>query len=185
VRVLGLDLSLTSTGVADICDGRTQVSRVRSTGRNGDSLGARQQRLARIVADLSTWWDANTIRPDLVVIEGPSLGQARQGGQHDRAGLWWLTVDHLMSVGLPVAEVPPALRAKYATGKGNAAKEAVLLDVARRYPDIAVDGNDTADALILAAMGARHLGAPIDYRPQTHLVAMHAVRWPTTEGTTP
>ena len=57
--------------------------------------------------------------------------------------------------------IPPASLKMYATGKGNASKDAVLAAAIRRYPDVEFDGNDAADALILAAMGADHLGFPL------------------------
>ena len=42
-----------------------------------------------------------------------------------------------------------------------------------------VTNNNEADALVLAAMGADHLGAPLVDLPQTHRAALDAVQWPT------
>ncbi len=175
MRVVGVDLSLTSTGVCVIDYTGVHLARIRSTGRKDASLYDRYERLDRLVCDIETW----TCSADLVVMEGPSYGQHRQGGQHDRAGLWWLVaLNAICNVG-NLAEVPPATRSKYATGKGNAPKDHVLASVVRRYPDVTVDGNDTADALVLAAMGARALGQPIETSlPQANLAAMDAVAWP-------
>ncbi len=188
MKVVGLDLSLTSTGVAVINDGDIALRRIRSKGTKTATLAERRDRLARIADEVPM------LDIDLVVIEGPSYGQHRQGGQHDRAGLWWLLVDmYLTAINDPetgeptrVAEVPPAVRSKYATGKGNAPKDHVLASVVRRYPDVTVDGNDTADALVLAAMGARALGQPIETSlPAAHLAAMDAVAWPDLAEATP
>ncbi|WP_344250995.1 hypothetical protein, partial [Isoptericola hypogeus] len=93
-------------------------------------------------------------------------------------GLWWLMVHRLLRNDYPVAVVAPPARAKYATGAGNAAKDKVLAAVVRRYPNVEVTGNDEADALVLAAMGARRLGHAIDDLPKNHLVAMEKVAWP-------
>src|SRR5690606_27950883 len=140
-----------------------------------NNLWHRAQRLQRITGAV-----LNAVgTPDLVVVEGPSHGHARQGGQHDRAGLWWLIVEALAAVQeVPVAEVPPATLKRYATGKGNADKDSVLLAVARRWPHVEIVGNDTADALALAAMGADHLGQPIAAMPATHRAALDKVDWP-------
>ena len=73
--------------------------------------------------------------------------------------------------GHPVAEVAPALLKKYATGKGNAAKDEVLASVVRRYPQVDISGNDISDALVLAAMGARQLRTPIE-------TSMPVATWP-------
>lgn len=172
--VVGLDLSLTSTGWARVTDaGTITTGRIQSKGAKSATLAERQARLLDLTAQIvGAAWSA-----DLVVIEGPSFGQHRQSGQHDRAGLWWLVVHQLVSV-TQVVEVPPASRSKYATGKGNAAKDTVLLAVARRFPTVDITGNDEADALVLAAMGARHLGTPIDDMPLTHTTAMAKVAWP-------
>ena len=100
---------------------------------SGATLTNRLMRLRTIVREVDRWalmLDSADTRADLVVIEAPSLGQARQGGTLDRHGLWWLILDRLYTLDIPVVAVTPAARAKYATGKGNAAKDAVLLAVA-------------------------------------------------------
>lgn len=180
--VVGLDLSLTSTGIARTYADNplgpdTIVDRVTSTGKETATLLERDTRLTALRKHIT----ALALPADLAVVEGPSYA-SKNGKQHDRSGLWWAVVRNLMMNGVPVVEVPPSSRMKYATGKGNAAKDAVLAAVVRRYPDVEVTGNDEADALVLAAMGARHLGHPIDDLPKTHLAAMDAVRWPARTG---
>ena len=179
-RITGLDLSLASTGIARIVDGRGHVDRVRSAGHNGDTLGARQHRLHAIASTVC----ARARLSDLVVIESPAYSRT-QGAAHDRSGLWWLIVNHLIRHHVPVAEVPPSVRAKFATGRGNAGKDEVLAAVIKRYPDVDVTGNDEADALTLAAMGALHLGVPLTgaipvTADQARIVAVQ--RWPERVG---
>lgn len=179
-QIIGLDLSLTSTGVAVVNHSPTfgttaAVDSIQSKGKATATLTDRSTRLRGLVGKITD----HARNADLIVIEGPSFGQARQGGQHDRAGLWWLTVARLTGLGLTVVEVAPATRAKYATGKGNAGKDAVLAAVVRRYADVDVTGNDEADALVLAAMGARWAGHPIDDPlPALQLAAMAKPQWP-------
>lgn len=186
VRVIGIDLSLTSTGVAIIADDGITVTRVTSkppttprhprTGKpTPPTLHQRRQRLIIIVHEIHQLVCAGN--PHLVVIEQPAYSK-NAGSTHDRSGLWWLVVNEISLSGYQVVEVTPSARAKYATGKGNAGKDDVLAAVVRRYPHVETRGNDEADALVLAAMGARHLGAPIDDLPLTHVVAMSGVRWP-------
>lgn len=177
--VVGLDLSLTSTGIARIwidhdpaAPPHTLVDRVTSTGKEDATVMQRHNRLMRLRKQISSL----ALPADLAVIEAPAYSRTA-GHQHDRSGLWWAVVRNLFMNDVPVVEVPPTTRARYACGKA-AKKDAVLAAVVRRYPDVEVTGNDEADALILAAMGARHLGSPIDDLPKTHLAAMDAVRWP-------
>lgn len=175
-NVVGLDLSLTSTGVAIVTGGAVALQRVRSTGKKVDDLSTRWVRIRQLVNDV----EHHCKGADLVVIEQPAFSR-QVGHMHDRSGFWWLVVDRLRFAGVPVAEVSPTTLKKYAIGKGggsDSGKDAVLAAVIRRYPDVNVTGNDEADALVLAAMGSRHAGQPIDDMPKTHLAAMDAVRWP-------
>lgn len=170
--VTGVDLSLTSTGVCRI-DGfgnpaLVSTWRLKSAGGKHDSVAERADRIVDLAERVLRCVGAD----DLVVIEGPSLGQSRQGGEHLRAGLWWWLVGTLNLQGRQVVEVSPAQVKKYATGKGSAGKDEVLAAVVRRYLDVPVAGNDVADALVLAAIGRRLLGEPIEASlPQANLTA--------------
>jgi len=180
--VAGVDLSMTSTGVAlvNLARGETTVHRIKSAGSKGDSLNQRHARLSGIVRQIVELTDG----AGLVAIEGPSYG-SKSPNSHDRSGLWWLLQDDVrLSSDVPIVEIPPTTRAKYATGKGNAGKDDVLLAVDRRYGDLVkVTGNDEADALVLAAMGCRYLGFPIDDPlPKLNLAAMTGVAWPLKEA---
>lgn len=176
MKVVGLDLSLTSTGIAYVYpSGRGVTARVTSKGKAGATLDQRYARLQHIASSVTELIRGDL---DLVVIEAPAMSRTT-GHQHDRSGLWWLVVSWLRGHSIPVAEVAPTARAKYATGRGNAAKDDVLSAVIRRYPHVDVNGNDEADALILAAMGARWLGQPLELGlsiPQ--ISAMDKVAWP-------
>lgn len=178
--VIGIDPSLTGTGVAtvdtlDFADRRVQT--IKSAGKEDATLAQRRERLREIVS--RACGPVAYLSDLLVVIEGPSLGQKPQRGTFDRWGLWWLIVDELRAYGVPVAGVAPSALKQYATGKGNAGKSEVLLAVARRYPDIDVSNDNEADALCLAAMGARHVGRPLeDALPARNIAALNSVKWP-------
>jgi len=180
MRIVGLDLSLTATGIA-VLDDRDGI-RVSAVG----SKGAKDATIAQRVARLDDLERAIINRlgndVDLVVIEAPSFGQMRQSGEHLRAGLWWRLVSLIENTIAPVAEVPPATLKKYATGKGNATKDAVLLATARRFPTVDVTTNDEADALWLCAAGAQVFNQPIVDVPLVHLEALDKVVWPHLEG---
>ena len=196
MRIIGLDLSLTATGIATIDGDTIDVSTVRSSGAKDASLSDRASRINRLVDQIvalsmpesrsSRIWRetgrrlgvvVGAPRPDLVVIEQPAFSRTT-GHHHDRSGLWWQTVTTLLEYGVPVVEVTPSGLKKYATGKGNADKDTVLLAVARRFPDVEIRNNNEADALVLAAMGADHLGCPIGDMPAVNRAALDAVRWP-------
>lgn len=184
---MGLDLSLTSTGVAWSRGGEiVQVERVRTSGSRDATLPQRRdrlngilQRLHRIIIDGD---------PELVVVEAPSFG-SQHGSAHDRSGLWWLVMDMLCDLTqYRVATVSPQGRAKYATGKGRADKQEVFDAVCSTYGHFSPvrkvqrlgwrQGNDMADAVLLAAMGSRRLGHPIEQVSEAQYQAYIAADWP-------
>lgn len=185
LEVAGVDLSMTSTGVTRLCwedDGTLWPFQrlVTSAGKDTDTPAQRRTRLRKI-ADTVTGLVTDA---HLVVIEGLAFAAA---GKHAAAGvgLWWLTYDALLEdqPHRDIAIVTPAHRMTYAVGKGGgptAAKDRVLAAVLRRYPQHwDIDGNDLADSTLLAAMGARHLGRPVEESlPLTHIEAMTKVLWP-------
>lgn len=182
MRVIGLDLSLTSTGIALIENGRlTDVGNVKSKGRKTDTYADHLKRIDMIVDDVVLFWYRENL-PDLAVLESPSYG-SRFGSAHERAGLWWATYAALSVAGIPIATVAPPTRAKYITGDGRAKKDVVLAHAIEAYvrdsgPRITND--DIADATGLAAMGARHLGEPVEVRSISdgQLAAMDGAKWP-------
>jgi Holliday junction resolvasome RuvABC endonuclease subunit len=174
MNVLGIDPSLTMTGVASIVDGITTAGRIQTEPAKG--LADVDARIRYIVA--------RTLRfaPDrcLTVIERPYVpqGQGAAGQLVERAWLFGMLVDQLLLRG-PVIEVRPTLRAKYAAGNGHAKKAAVLTAIREAFPNLRVRDDNEADALALAAMGARHLGEPIDGPgSKKQLEVMAAVAWP-------
>lgn len=171
MRVIGIDPSLTATGVADATGGlHTIVSKP-----DGGTVADRARRLATI------WAHLRPLRLDgahLVVIEGPAFSRQGQAGVHLRAGLWWHIVTRLHAVGVPVAEVAPTALKKYATGKGNADKSDMRLALYKRA-GLDVSSDDEVDAWWLRQMGLVHLGDPDAVPlPQTHLAALDKVVWP-------
>lgn len=164
-RVVGVDPSLTATGIAT----RDGCSTITTKPGGWASDLHRLQFIAAAVRTVAR--DA-----DLVVIEGLAF-MSKNGKASDRAGLHWLIRDRLDAAGVRVAVVTPTARAKYATGKGNAGKDAVLIEVVRRLP-IHVADNNEADAAVLLAMGLDHLGEPLAPMPATHRAALDAVVWP-------
>lgn len=173
--VVGVDLSLTGTGIAT----PTAVRTIGSTGRKGAPLRVRHARLTdlatQVVLAVS---EAAAPRTALVVVEAPAFSRIT-GHQHDRSGLWWLTVDELLAAGHLVAEVAPTCLKRFATGKGVADKGAMVDAAARRLPHWATGGqNDAVDALWLRAMGMHRYGTPLCSVPKTHAAALDAVAWP-------
>lgn len=172
----GLDLSLTDTGIAVVdLDGSIAVQRTRSAGKMIDSLAVKARRfeqhadaIVAIVAAVEGCGD--------VVIESPAYGMAQ--GAADFGGLRWLVLTRLVAAGHRVHEINPMHVKKYATGETRADKDVVAM-VVRRYPQADVTNNNTADAVVLVAMLARHLGRTLEQGAlsQTRQDAFDKVAW--------
>lgn len=177
MRVVGLDLSLTSCGVAVVSrrvDGTTLATcaSFTSKGKRADSVADRARRIATLASEVTT----GLANPDLVVVEGQSHG-SRGGSIVDRAGLWWRVIDGLVARSVPVAVCPPKTRAKAMTGNGSADKAAVSAAVKGLWPDLQIDNGDESDALSLAHLGAVCLGWAVPTL-QRHRDALRAIEWP-------
>lgn len=171
MQYVGIDLSLTSTGIAYTRLGHwPKTELVKSKPPKMDGYGAKLGRFHAIRADIMLI--VGDGHDSHVFLEGPSYGSAGQA-THDIAGNWWLLYEMLTDWGHKVTVVPPAIVKQYATGKGNASKDAVLAAAIKRYPEIDIPGNDIADAVILMAIGRRRAGQPLeDSLPATHLRAL-------------
>ncbi|MFF1876042.1 hypothetical protein ACFVXD_45160, partial [Kitasatospora herbaricolor] len=90
LRIVGLDLSLTATGVAIIAADRARALTIRSKGKADDGLLTRSLRLHNLSLDILHV----AATADIVIIEQPAYGQTG-GSHHDRSGLWWLVMDGL------------------------------------------------------------------------------------------
>lgn len=175
--VVGLDLSLTSAGVGVM---NLHHKDFYTTAIKPPSAIATKGGIKRMNWLLTEVFHHARGASVLRVVEGPSYGNqgtGRQSGHHERAGLWWLFMYEADRIGAPVAIVPPAALKKYATGKGNAGKDEMLLATARRFEKFD-GGNDEADALWLAAMGADWSGVPLVDMPAVNRKALEAVKWP-------
>lgn len=162
-HVYGLDLSLTRTGIAGFeleyggCTVLTSVGSKTAGGHIGERV-TRVMRLAdQIVAALP--------EPGYVVVEGASYG-SQFGQKTERAGLFFMVCERLLRAGFRITEAPPAVRAKYATGNGRAEKRAVM-EAITMATGVRPGNADEADALVLAALGARSLGHVVEFDDET------------------
>ena len=170
---VGIDPSLSGTAIVAIRDSSVVICQRYPSAPAGRAVEDRWNRLQAIVGQVTEVVTALG-DPVHVLIESPAPSQTN-GHHHDRSGLWWLLVNNLRGH-CEISEAVPQVIKKYATGKGNAGKDEVLLAVAKRYPDAPITNNDEADALVLAAIAARLDGHPTELGlPKTHLDALRSL----------
>lgn len=162
---IGLDLSLTCTGVA----GTGWTDKIRTKLR-GD------ERLAHIEEEVASY-----IRSaDLVVMEGPSYGHGALAGHEDLAGLRILVRRYCYRHQIPYAVIPPSSLKLYAAGRGNATKGEIRSAVADRY-GVHTEGPgryDMADAYAALAAGLDWAGYPLAVVPDRQRRALDGAAWP-------
>jgi len=171
MRILGIDQSLTSSGLVVLDAGAIDLVETLKPGK------VRGFQRVQMILDRA---EALALDCDAVAMEGPAMhaqGRALTG----LFGLYGCLTQRLWQVGREPWIVSPTARARYATGKGNAGKDLVLASVIRRYDDERILGNDVADALVIAALIARRLGEPLEvegHLPKTCLEALEKVQAP-------
>lgn len=182
--VVGVDPSLTGTGIASSTGWVEVIGYKKQRAKDPGITQLPHDERIRAMRKLAHQVLESVHLPNLAVIELPAVSRSG-GGAHERGWFWWHLYSELTRYEVPVALMAPNARALYATGKGNAAKGAVIDAVTRRFPDWATEGNDNAaDAVTLMAAGRDWLGHPITDMPKTHRAALDKATWPTLPGAT-
>ena len=152
--MIGLDLSLSSTGVA--VPGRTFT--IEGKGRGPERLSGFRRALLR------TFKDADV---DLLVLEGYAF-QKSDAGARSIAELGGVARLLAYDLGIPYVEVPPSTLKLFATGNGGpkTTKDVMLAAAQRDDPFFAGKTYDEADAHWLRQVGLVIVGKrkPTDYQ---------------------
>lgn len=173
-RVIGLDLSLTATGLA-VWDGMADPQIRLHTITPPAKVGRGQRRIYYLRVAIQ---HACTPKPDLVVIEDLPMVHGTGATPLRLAELHGVVKHQLWSTGITYTTMTATQLKKYILGKGSGpgtGKDAVLLETARKYGAVTnIGDNNQADALVLVAAACDHYGVPIG----THRRATASVTWP-------
>lgn len=161
-RIVGLDLSPTSTGIAHV-DGTTEI--VKPKGHGFDRVNEILDAVTRAIG----------ASPELVMIERPVIVASHINSARETIGLNEIVRWTLWNIGTPYLDVSPNTLKVYATGDGRAGKYAVLQAADHRlgYRGLC---DDEADALWLRALGWGLLDIPLLALPLTHTRALATLR---------
>lgn len=159
MNIVGLDLSLTATGIA------TDAGLFTVTTKSTDPMGKR-------LTNLRTEASEHIKHAHLLVIEGLYVGQinntiklAKVHAAFEMLAWVWST---------PIAFIPPATLKKFATGKGTGDKRDMSVEAFKRF---GVEGKDDnqIDAFWLRFAGQIHYGDTLEDWPKDRVAALHAV----------
>lgn len=162
---VGLDLSLTSTGYS--CGDNQKVLNTKTRG---------PERLFIISTLLLE--ELQSVENPIVLIEGYSFA-SRNSQAHSIGELGGVVRVMLWSNKIPYVEIPPTVRAKFATGKGNASKGEVVSAISARTGIVwsGSGADDLCDAWILEECGLLKLGRPRFEWPVLNKSALDKVDW--------
>lgn len=184
---VGLDVSLTGTGVAVIEAGKPPRVGVFRSRPKGPELEQRARRVMDLVGEVMgfvmTDWDSEG--DYRVAIEEPLPGNKTEqaGNAWDRAYLWWTLASRFIGVN-PLSQVNPSTLKTFGFLRGSApagadGKALMMARAAQDFPGVDFIDNNGCDALFLAEMVHAH------YEPDTALIpllvprvkALKAVHW--------
>jgi crossover junction endodeoxyribonuclease RuvC len=170
MNILGLDLSLTSTGYSV-----HEQTGIFSTKEKG------AKRLSVITEMVVDFCLKNNI--ECVVIEGYSFA-SRNSQAHSIGEMGGCVRMRLWENKIPFIEVPPTSRAKFATGKGNAGKTEVISSISSKTGKVFLGSgaDDMCDAWVLREMALAHLKISQYNWPQVNLSALEKIDWSPLEG---
>lgn len=199
--VVGLDISLTATGLA-WSDGQTMTH-----GRDGltnprvhiQERGRQLMDLALDLGSLALYRGLGASepiggphpRPVLAVVENIPTG-GRQGAdvQVERCYLWLAVINLLWRCGIPALEVTPTQIKKYGCGLGSANKRETVAGIKQWFPAwevrktgkrgnvLTTDDDNKADAVGAMAIGRDLLGAPLVELPPKHRDVLKSLELP-------
>jgi len=170
-RVIGLDLSLTATGIA-YADGTTAT--VKTAAKTGDHRLLNIAEAIRWAAGEGAGPMGGDARPTLAVLEDlpkHAMAAGITGMVHGVARAV------LLDAGIPYALVAPATLKAYATGRGAGDKTPMAMAAYKRAGVEFADDNQ-CDAWWLRAAGLDHLGAPLFDLPRVQRDRLLKARWP-------
>ncbi|MFA5355083.1 MAG: crossover junction endodeoxyribonuclease RuvC [Thermodesulfovibrionales bacterium] len=148
--VLGLDLSLTSTGVIllDRDGGIVRQETVR-TKPNGNRPPDEINRLNGIVDRIFD----GVNRKNVLLCAVEQVAFSRNMSSHSSlVALNYFVRKRLMELGIPFILISPTSAKKFASGDGKAQKDMMLLETYRRW-GVAFDSSDLCDAYVMARIG--------------------------------
>jgi len=148
---IGLDLSLSGTGVVVLNDGKIVVEKlIKSKPTKNKTYKEEIERILTIKMEIVKI--VELYEPQLVLIEGMAFMARNTTALVQLAGLNYLIREYLFQYNIPFAIVAPTSVKKFITGNGAAKKDVMLMEVYKKY-DIAFVDDNLADAFSLAKIG--------------------------------
>ena len=165
MKLLGLDLSLASTGYSI----NEQTGIIATKFKGPERLSFINKTVLQLCLDEEI---------DCVIVEGYSFA-SRNSQAHSIGELGGCIRMTLWECGIPYIEVPPTSRAKFATGKGNSGKTEVISSISSKTGKVfsGPGADDECDAWILEQMGLAKLNMSVYSWTKEQLSSLEKIDW--------
>lgn len=164
---LGLDLSLVSSGIVVLENGKISFKKTIKSKPVGDKPIDELKRIRKIVEEIE--YVISEYNPTISVIEGMAFMARNTTALVQLAALNYFTRALLVDYRVPFVLCAPTTLKKFATGKGNSEKDHIILAAYKEYGVDDID-NNIADALFLSKIGsilAGHGKVSVSYQLET------------------
>ena len=148
---IGLDISLTSTGIVAIKDGKIvkqHLVKPKMKGRKkAHALMQIKQEIVKTVQEISSSSSCRIMIEDFAygILHMKIGGKPICNNAFEMGGLNYSVQIALMEMGYDIRLTEPTTLKKFVTGKGNAKKDIVIKEILKRWK-VDFDSNDLADA---------------------------------------
>jgi len=150
IKSLGIDLSLTGTGLVILEDGKIIEQKLIKSKPVGDLPINELKRIQKIVSDIDSIIKDQKI--NISVIEGMAYGVRNATALVQLSALNYMTRALLLEKDIPFIIVAPTSLKKFIASNGAAKKDAMLMETFKRYGVTILDDNE-CDAYGLAQVG--------------------------------
>lgn len=163
MNVLGLDLSITATGLTHTVEGAACTHVIKTRDRDGDGRLAQIRLAVRELGHGAEFalMEAPTARSFSSVISGMVHGVVRL---------------ELIEMGIPYASILPASLKKYGTGKGGADKTLMRMEAFKRADGIEFEDDNACDSWWAWVMANDYREQPVLALPQLNRVSLTKIQ---------
>jgi len=149
-KIIGIDLSLTGTGIVVLEDGKLMKKKLIKSKPLGKRPIDEIHRIRKIIEEIEDILGEDI--PDIAVIEGMAFMARNTTALVQLAALNYMTRALLVDYNITFIIVAPTSLKKFVTGSGNAKKDVMLIETYKRYGVTILDDN-ICDGYSLAQVG--------------------------------
>jgi crossover junction endodeoxyribonuclease RuvC len=149
-KIIGLDLSMCESGITVLNNGRAESFLVKSKKPKDNTPTNELIRVLKIVKDIKEFIVGKEV--SLVLIEGLAFCARNTSALVQLSALNYMIREVCFTHEIPFIMVAPTSAKKFATGRGNAKKDEIMLEVYKRWK-VSFSNDNLCDSYVLSKIG--------------------------------